>query len=408
MASEDIEKRSLIIRESFHKDQELLFKNIFNYTRIEDVKAAYPVSGGTEVVFVSLQELKKFLSEISHQPKVEHSESVKSVVVTVVPRVGDGHAQISDATIIAALSQYGEVEEGLRKTYKAFPTVETGAKLIKIKPRGSVSQLPTSLYFGKSIFGVVYRGQEQRCHRCGGGHKVTECKSVVCFKCRSMGHMSSSCKKPIVCTVCFEPGHSFKSCPAVKSLGDITLKTTWTKPVAEGVSTDMLGHNLQPRNESLGACGISSWLEPNSDVRMKTANNKQPGYGSVRQAPSESNSKVLVGPKPATSNINDSLLPLKEVESENNSQISDNELFAPANMSNRRDSYVSESESGSTVLDLENQIETRKVDYVPSSQDLFSQASQVSSHKRTRSLDRLDFEVRSSKLTKSGEASGDS
>ena len=79
MASEYIEKRSLIIRESFHKDQELLFKNIFNYTRIEDVKAAYPVSGGTEVVFVSLQGLKKFLSEIPHQWKVEHSETVKSV-----------------------------------------------------------------------------------------------------------------------------------------------------------------------------------------------------------------------------------------------------------------------------------------------------------------------------------------
>ena len=92
----------------------------------------------------------------------------------------------------------------------------------------------------------------------------------------------------------------------------------------------------------------------------------------------------------------------------NNSQISDDELFAAANMSNRRDSYVSESESGSTVLDLENQIEIQKVDYVPSSQDLFSEASQVSSHKRTRSLDRLDIQVISSKLTKSGEASGDS
>ena len=136
----------------------------------------------------------------------------------------------------------------------------------------------------------------------------------------------------------------------MKSLGDITLKTTWTRPVAEGVSTDMLGNNLQPRNESLGACGFSNWLEPNSDVRMKTANNKQPGYGSVRHAASDSNSMVLVGPKPATSNVNDSLLPLKEVKSENSSQISDDELFAAANMSNRRDSYVSESESGSTVL----------------------------------------------------------
>ena len=106
--------------------------------------------------------------------------------------------------------------------------------------------------------------------------------------------------------------------------------------------------------------------------------------------------------------VNNSLLPLKKAEPENKSQISDDELFADANMSNRRDSYGSESESGSTVLDLENHIEIRKVDYVPSSQDLFSQASQVLSHKRTRSLDRLDSEVRSSKLTKSGEASGDS
>ena len=141
---------------------------------------------------------------------------------------------------------------------------------------------------------------------------------------------------------------------------------------------------------------------------MKTLNNKQPGYGSVIQASSNSSSKVLVGPKPAASNVNDSLLPRKTEEPENNSQISDDELFAAANMSNRRDSYVSESESGGTVLDLENQIEIQKVDYIPSSQDLFSEASQSLSHKRTRSLDRLDFEVRSSKLTKSGEASGDS
>ena len=78
-----------------------------------------------------------------------------------------------------------------------------------------------------------------------------------------------------------------------------------------------------------------------------------------------------MGPKPATGNFTDSLLHLKKAESENNSQISDNELFAPANMSNRCDSYVSGSESGSTVLDLENQIEIHKVDYDPSSQDIF-------------------------------------
>ena len=67
--------------------------------------------------------------------------------------------------------------------------------------------------------------------------------------------MPSSCTKLIVWTVCFETGHSFKSCPAVKALGDITLKTVWTKPVAVSVSTDM------PENGSLRACGFSSWLQ---------------------------------------------------------------------------------------------------------------------------------------------------
>ena len=120
MTPNEIEKRSLIIREEFGKKRDDLFANIFKFTKVEHIKAAYPVSGGTEIVFVSQQGLKKFLSDIPQQWKVEHSETVRSVLVTVVPRVGDGHAQISDATIIAALSQYGDVEEGLRKTYRSF------------------------------------------------------------------------------------------------------------------------------------------------------------------------------------------------------------------------------------------------------------------------------------------------
>ena len=57
--------------------------------------------------------------------------------------------------------------------------------------------------------------------------------TVVCFKCRKSGHMSSGCRNPITCTVCFRQGHSFKSCPAVREIGDITIGTKWTKPVVE-------------------------------------------------------------------------------------------------------------------------------------------------------------------------------
>ena len=53
MTHNEIEKRSLIIREDFGQKIDDLFADIFRFSRIEQIKAAYPVSGGTEIVFVS-------------------------------------------------------------------------------------------------------------------------------------------------------------------------------------------------------------------------------------------------------------------------------------------------------------------------------------------------------------------
>ena len=50
MTANEIEKRSLIIREDFGKKREDLFNNIVRFTDIDQIKAAYPVSGGTEIV----------------------------------------------------------------------------------------------------------------------------------------------------------------------------------------------------------------------------------------------------------------------------------------------------------------------------------------------------------------------
>ena len=67
----------------------------------------------------------------------------------------------------------------------------------------------------------------------------------------------------------------------------------------------------------------------------------------------------------------------------------------------------SDTESGGTTLYLANQHEKRDVNYIQSSQDLFSsQGSQndLARHKRSRSLDRsLESYGSSSKLTKSGD-----
>ena len=90
---------------------------------------------------------------------------------------------------------------------------------------------------------------------------------------------------------------------------------------------------------------------------------------------------------------------------------SDDELFDAANMSKQRDCYVSETESDTeswgTMLDLANQHENREVNYIPSSQDLFSSQgfqNNLARHKRSGSMYRsLESYGSSSKLTKSGD-----
>ena len=404
----------MIIREEFGKKRDDLFANIFKFTKVEHIKAVYPVSGGTEIVFVSQQGLKKFLSDIPQQWKVEHSETVRSVLVTVVPRVGDGHAQISDAIIIAALSQYGDVEEGLRKTYKSFPTIETGAKLLKVKPKGSVSQLPTSLYFGKSIFGVVYQGQERdRAVIDVGVH--TRSLSASQWSVSSVGEWGI-CLVVAGTQLFAQSGHSFKNCPAVKALGDVTLGTKWTKVVAGNIeSCELAVEGLNADLESKGACGFSGGLTHINDgqVRTKVSYENIEGYGFSNQKPivttGTSTSNVMVGPIIKTAG--EEPIPPTPWERRDSDTPSDDDLFEAANMSQRRQSHVSETDSetdsGSTLLDLLNKEEANDGGYVPSSQDLFTSQDSPKdplSHKRSRSLDRsIEADGSSSKLTKSGD-----
>ena len=220
----------------------------------------------------------------------------------------------------------------------------------------------------------------------------SDCHSVVCFKCRKMGHMSGGCRNPIVCTVCLGAGHSFKNCPAVKALGDITLGTKWTETaIVNSESSDFTAEDLGNNLENKGACGFNSNLINDGHVRSKVSSEVKQGYGYVKQHEpmDKTPSEVLVGPKVNSGNDGNTITTPFSITP------SDDELFDAANMSKQRASYVSETdsdtESGRTTLDLANQHENREVNCIQSSQDLFSsQGSQndLARHKRSRSLDR--------------------
>ena len=253
--------------------------------------------------------------------------------------------------------------------------------------------------------------------------------TVVCFKCRKSGHMSSGCRNPITCTVCFRQGHSFKSCPAVREIGDIPIGTKWTKTVVEQ-RQEGSDSNL----ENMGASGFSSDMVINDGhVRSKFSNVKV----SDKRQDTNNSSALVGGQKHQLLNATDFPSPPWRKPLVDREQVNYNNKSFPLHkdedslsdvIDSVRDSddHVSETESDSETTQLD--LVTHRLNGDSSSQDLFSSPIELSgdlssggvvqpsfdntakalntdetpTHKRTRSLDRsFDGGGSLTKLTKS-------
>ena len=125
---------------------------------------------------------------------------------------GQGHTLVDDLLIVFALAQKCTVLSGKRGYYKAYPQIEDGRRLFRVK---DIKSLGSSFRFGCAEFSVAYRGQAPTCHRCGSKeHFAKECREGnECFRCGSKEHEVKDCNGKIKCDACKEFGHSFSKCP---------------------------------------------------------------------------------------------------------------------------------------------------------------------------------------------------
>ena len=89
------------------------FNELKEYVSISKVRSAVPVNGSVEVCFVDQDSLVSFLAVAPEAWNIK-SELKQEKLITVIPQVGEGHSQVSDQAMSAAMSTYGKVVKGKR------------------------------------------------------------------------------------------------------------------------------------------------------------------------------------------------------------------------------------------------------------------------------------------------------
>ena len=87
------------------------FNELKEYVSISKVRSAVPVNGSVEVCFVDQESLVSFLAVAPEAWNIK-SELKQEKLITIIPQVGEGHSQVSDQAMSAAMATYGKVIKG--------------------------------------------------------------------------------------------------------------------------------------------------------------------------------------------------------------------------------------------------------------------------------------------------------
>ena len=157
---------SAIISKDCSNDEKLkaFFAEFRQFSSISKVRSAVVIGTSVEVCFVDQQSLAAFLCAAPESWNIR-SDLKQEKLITISPQFGEGHTQVSDQVMWAAMSTYGKVVKGRRLFFTEFPNIENGIRQFIIEPKKHLI-IPSSIRFGKAGIRISYREKVKRCHKC--------------------------------------------------------------------------------------------------------------------------------------------------------------------------------------------------------------------------------------------------
>ena len=221
---------SAIISKDCSTDDKLkaFFTDFRQFSDISKVRSAVVIGTSVEICFVDQQSLAAFLCAAPESWNIR-SDLKQEKLITISPQFGEGHTQVSDQVMWAAMSTYGKVVKGRRLFFTEFPNIENGVRQFIIEPKKHLI-IPSSIRFGKAGFRISYREQVKTCHKCHSSeHIARECPYDYCTKCNRSGHVKEECQRDSkFCSICKGFGHTYDLCALLDEV-DVILKKGWTK-----------------------------------------------------------------------------------------------------------------------------------------------------------------------------------
>ena len=320
------------------------FNELKAYVLISKVCSAVLVNGSVEVCFVDQDSLISFHAVAPEAWNIK-SELKQEKLITIIPQVGEGHSQVSDQAMSAAMSTYGKVVKGKRLFFREFPTIENGMRQFITEPKRHVT-IPSSICFGNAGFRILYYSQTKTCHKCHSTeHIARECPFDYCVLCNQSGHDKSECDKRHYCTICKQKGHSYDFCHLLDEVNNVTLKKSWSKVVSgRPTSTPSLAMNS-------GVTGATGMTVLPRNMNYFDSPSKAGVTGAAGGAPVQKPSEIPPAPwhpkakDPGHSN-SQSISNSSDDSSDSDSDSNTTQNISLAQQSKRRSSVVSDGGEG--------------------------------------------------------------
>lgn len=175
-----------------HSDFLNIVREITKQHGTEKIKCIQPLGGGKFQVTFKTQEIAIKAATVGLKYGSERYPFTELAAVSTAIYVKRAPYELKHETIVQILNNYGIVKEIKHVPIdEQFPEISNGDRRVIMVIK---NEIPNWIKIGPYTLMIYYRGIKKTCRTCNSeDHYAANCPSVLCHRCKSVGHMANRC-----------------------------------------------------------------------------------------------------------------------------------------------------------------------------------------------------------------------